>query len=67
MVVRKEVGKLDASYKEVNNVSYDREVYGYSKELFEEKMNNRFEFVKEEDSHDEHWLYYFYKKKENRY
>lgn len=62
MVMRSEEGKLDASYKEINNQKYDREVYGYSKELIEEKMNGRFEFIQESDSHDEHWKHYFYKK-----
>ena len=62
MVVRAEEGKLEASYREVNSVKYDREVYGYSKELLEEKMNGLFEFVVEENSHDEHWKYYFYRK-----
>lgn len=62
MVVRKEEGKLDASFKKINNVKYDREVYGYSKALLEKKMKDRFIFVKEEASHDEHWKYYFYRK-----
>ena len=62
MVVRAEVGKLEASYKEINDVSYDREVYGYSKELMEEKMKNNFSFVEELNSHDQHWKYYIYKK-----
>jgi len=62
MVMRAEEGKLEASYKEINNIKYDREVYGYSKELLEEKMNNLFKFVAEYSAHDEHWRYYFYKK-----
>ena len=62
MVVRSEIGKLESSYREVNGIRYDREVYGYSKELLEEKMNGLFEFVSEEKSHDEHWKYYFYRK-----
>lgn len=62
MVVRAEEGKLEASYREINNVKYDREVYGYSKDLLEEKMNGLFEFVKEISSHDQHWKYYSYKK-----
>ena len=62
MVVRSEEGKLEASYREVNNVKYDREVYGYSKSLFEEKMGCLFEFCEEFSSHDEHWKYYSYKK-----
>lgn len=62
MVVRAEIGKLESSYREVNGIRYDREVYGYSKELLEEKMNGLFEFVSEEKSHDEHWKYYFYRK-----
>jgi len=65
MVVRKEEGKLEASYKEINNIKYDREVYGYSKELLEEKMNNLFEFNIEYTSHDVHWKYYIYKKTNN--
>ena len=47
MVVRKEEGKLPASYSEINNTKYDREVYGYSKELLEEKMNGLLEFVED--------------------
>lgn len=62
MVLRAEQGKLDASYKEINGVKYDREVYGYSKELLEEKMNSLFEFFTEYTAHDEHWKYYVYKK-----
>ena len=62
VVVRAEEGKLDSSYSVVNNVNYDREVYGYSKDLLEEKMNNKFEFVCEFESHDEHWVHYCYKK-----
>ena len=62
LVMRAEEGKLSASYKEINNVRYDREVYGYSKELIEQKMKGQFEFVEELSSHDKHWKYYFYKK-----
>lgn len=62
MVLRKEEGKLLASYQTVNNIDYDREVYGYSRKLLEEKMNDKFTFIKEEKAHDEHWVYYFYKK-----
>lgn len=62
MVLRKEEGKLLASYQTVNNIDYDREVYGYSRKLLEEKMNDKFTFIKEEKGHDEHWVYYFYKK-----
>ena len=62
MVVRAEVGKLEASYKEINNISYDREVYGYDKNLMEDKMNNNFSFVEELISHDKHWKYFVYKK-----
>lgn len=62
MVVRAEVGKLEASYKEINNISYDREVYGYDKKLMEDKMNNNFSFVEELISHDKHWKYFVYKK-----
>lgn len=61
MVVRTEEGKLDASYKEINGIKYDREVYGYSKKTLEK--GNLFEFVLSPSSHDEHWKYYFYKKK----
>lgn len=63
MVVRAEEGKLDASYKEINNQKYDREVYGYSKELIEKKMNNKFEFTSEHQTHDEYWKHYIYQKK----
>lgn len=62
MVLRKGEGKLLASYQTVNNIDYDREVYGYSRKLLEEKMNDKFTFIKEEKGHDEHWVYYFYKK-----
>ena len=62
MVVRKEVGKLEASFKEINNIEYDREVYGYTKEYFEDKMNNNFTFIEEKPAHDEHWRYLIYKK-----
>ena len=62
MVVRAEEGKLDASYQTINNQEYDREVYGYSKEFLEEKMNNRFTFIKEFESHDDRWKYYCYQK-----
>ncbi len=60
MVVRKEEGKLDSSYQTVNDVEYDREVYGYNKKLFEKKMNNNFSFIKEEIQ-DDHWINYYYK------
>lgn len=63
LVVRAEEGKLEASYKEINQIKYDREVYGYSKELLEEKINELFMFVEEYPAHDEHWKYYCYKKK----
>ncbi len=66
MVVRSEEGKLDASYKTFNNHEYDREVYGYSKELLEEKMNNNFTFIKETKSHSNHWKYYYYQKNTNK-
>ena len=62
LVVRSETGKLDSSYKTINNSEYDREVYGYSKDLLERKMNNRFSFIKETEAHNEHWKYYYYKK-----
>lgn len=62
MVVRAEQGKLEASYKEIDNVKYDREVYGYSKDLFEMKMNEKFDFITEYCPHDEHWKYFVYKK-----
>ena len=65
MVVRSEEGKLDASYKTFNNHEYDREVYGYSKKLLEEKMNNNFTFIKETKSHSDRWKYYFYQKNTN--
>lgn len=55
-------GKLEASYKNINSQEYDREVYGYSKELLEERMNGRFSFVDELEAHDNHWKYYVYKK-----
>ena len=62
MVVRAEEGKLNASYKEINNVKYDREVYGYSKTLLEEMMGAMFCFIDEYYAHDEHWKYYIYQK-----
>lgn len=62
MVVRSEEGKLEASYSEVDNQQYDREVYGYLKNMLEDKMSGNFEFVEEMRAHDEHWKYYFYKK-----
>lgn len=62
MVVRNEIGKLDASYKTIDNQDYDREVYGFSKEFIDEKINGKFVFVEEMVAHDEHWKYYFYKK-----
>lgn len=62
MVVRNEIGKLDASYKTIDNQDYDREVYGFSKEFIEEKINGKFVFIEEMIAHDEHWKYYFYKK-----
>ena len=62
LVVRAEEGKLEASYKEINQIKYDREVYGYSKDLLDEKMDGLLKFVDEYPSHDEHWKYYFYKK-----
>ena len=62
MVVRAETGKLEASYKEINDDKYDREVYGYSKELLESKMNDKFQFAFEGKTHDKHWKHYFYKK-----
>jgi SAM-dependent methyltransferase len=64
MVLRVEEGKLDASYKTVNNKEYDREVFGYSKSLLEDKMNNRFKSIKKETYQDEHWVYYWYQKQE---
>jgi len=63
MVVRTEEGKLDASYKEINGVKYDREVYGYSLDLYKEKMDGLFDFFSELPSHDVHWKYYIFKKK----
>jgi len=65
IVVRAEEGKLEASYKQINQVKYDREVYGYSKKVLAEKMERLFEFICEYPSHDEHWKYYFYKKCDN--
>ena len=62
MVMRSENGKLDASYKTINSQKYDREVYGYSKAFLEDKMNEKFWFVEEWPSHDNHWKYYVYKK-----
>lgn len=66
MVMRAEEGKLEASYKSINSQEYDREVYGYSRELLEEKMNGTFSFVDELQAHDKHWKYYVYKKGNNR-
>ena len=60
MVLRREEGKLDASFQSFNKVSYDREVYGYNRKLLEEKMNNNFSFIKEEIQ-DDHWINYYYK------
>ena len=51
-----------ASYKEINKIKYDREVYGYSKEILDKKMNGLLMFVDEYPSHDKHWKYYCYKK-----
>ena len=65
MVVRREEGKLDTSYKTFNNKEYDREVYGYSRELLGRKMKNRFTFIKETKAHDDHWKYYYYQKNTN--
>jgi SAM-dependent methyltransferase len=62
IVVRAEEGKLEASYKEINEIKYDREVYGYSKKVLEDKMNVLFSFASEYPAHDEHWKYYSYKK-----
>lgn len=62
MVLRKEEGKLPTSYKTINNIDYDREVYGYNRKLLEEKMNNKFMFVEEFQTHSEQWVYYCYKK-----
>ncbi len=62
MVLRKENGKLDSSYKTINGIEYDREVYGYSRKLLEQKMSNKFILIKEE-LHDDHWSYYYYQKK----
>lgn len=62
MVLRYEEGKLEASYKTIDNQKYDREVYGFSKELIDAKMNGKFVFVEEMKAHDNHWKYYFYKK-----
>lgn len=62
MVLRCEEGKLEASYKTIDNQKYDREVYGFSKELIDAKMNGKFVFVEEMKAHDNHWKYYFYKK-----
>lgn len=62
MVVRAEEGKLNASYKEINNQKYDREVYGYSEELLEQKMHNMFKFITEHQTHDAHWKHYIYQK-----
>jgi len=62
MVVRSQEGKLESSYKEIDNNKYDREVYGYSKKTFQEKMNGLFEFVQEYPAHDQNWKYYIYKK-----
>lgn len=63
MVVRAEEGKLEASYKKINDIEYDREVYGYNLNLYEEKMNNKFKFIEELKSHDIHWKYYVYQRK----
>ncbi|MBE6151898.1 MAG: hypothetical protein E7165_01120 [Firmicutes bacterium] len=63
MVVSAEEGKLNSSYKEINNVKYDREVYGYSKKMLEQKMGDMFCYVGEYSTHDEHWKYYIYQKR----
>ena len=66
MVLRKEEGKLDASYNTINNINYDREIYGYNKKLLEKKMKNKFTLIEEESQvHDEHWIYYYYRKNTN--
>ena len=65
LVVRKEEGKLESSYKTIDNIDYDREVYGYSQELLEKKMNNNFKLIKKEKAHDDHWLYFYYQKEGN--
>ena len=62
MVLRREEGKLDTSYQTFNNNEYDREVYGYSKELLESKMNNNFIFI-DNSIHDDKWQCFIYKKK----
>lgn len=62
MVLRKENGKLPSSYKTINNIDYDREVYGYSKKILEEKMKNNFTFIEKFQIHNEQWIYYCYKK-----
>lgn len=66
MVVRSEEGKLEESYKTFNDTKYDREIYGYNRYLFDEKMNNSFKFIKEITPHDEHWKYYCYEKSTNK-
>ena len=62
LVVRKDEGKLEASYEQINNVEYDREVYGYSKNVIEEKMSSKFEFINEYIQDDRKWMYLIYKK-----
>ena len=64
IAVRSEEGKLDTSYQTINNIEYDREVYGYSKQLLESKMLDKFKYIKEVRSHSDKWKYYFYKKNE---
>ena len=61
MVLRREEGKLPTSYKKVNGNTYDREIYGYNRELLESKMNNKFKFLKEQVQ-DDRWVYYYYEK-----
>lgn len=61
MVLRREEGKLDGSYKIIDGIPYNREAYGYSRNLLEEKMKKRFLFI-EETIQDNNWICYFYQK-----
>ena len=39
IVVRAEEGKLESSYKEIKQIKYDREVYGYYKKMLDKKIS----------------------------
>ena len=38
------------------------DLFNFSKELLEKKMDNKFEFIAEHKTHDEHWKHYIYQK-----